>query len=155
MPRVIPKNSYHCSGTVQEESQISQGVVSALAFLRLFVYFCLGFGPMGWAAMASGWGALRGLAVAAPVGVVAVFLAQAFFRFQRKDTDSTVAPDELVSQDAVVLVPLDDTNMGKVRVQIGMNVSDLYALASGPGRAYDKGQHVRIQRVTDECVYVN
>lgn len=139
---------------VQEETQTGQGLLSALAYLRMLVYFCLGFGPMGWAAMGSGWGALRALAVAAPVGMVALFLAQAFFRFQRKNTDSQVAPAELLSQDATVLVPLDDKTMGKVRVQVGLNVSDLYALSAAPGKAFEKGHHVRIERVTDECVYV-
>lgn len=142
------------AGRAQEEGQLNQGLLSALVYLRLLVYFCLGFGPMGWAAMGSGWGALRALALAAPVGVAVVFLAQAFFRFQRKDTDSQMVPAELVAQDAIVLVALDDKTMGKVRVQVGMNVSDLYALASRPGQAYEKGRHVRIVRVTDECVFV-
>jgi hypothetical protein len=53
-----------------------------------------------------------------------------------------------------VVVPLDDKTMGKVRVQVGMNVEDLYALAADAGRAFAKGQPVRIDRVTDECVYV-
>jgi len=29
-------------------------VLSVLSYLRLFVYFCLGFGPTGWASLASG-----------------------------------------------------------------------------------------------------
>lgn len=129
-------------------------VISALTYLRLLVYFCLGFGPVGWVAMSSGRTALVSLILAAPVGIAAVFLAQAFFRFQRKDTDSSVSSDELVARDATVIVPLDATNMGKVRVKIGMNVEDLFALAADPGRRYDKGDPVRIARVTDECVYV-
>lgn len=129
-------------------------VLSALTYLRLFVYFCLGFGPAGWAAMATGRSALASLAIASLFGFGALFLAQAFFRFQRQDTDSQLERDELVSQEATVIVALDDHTMGKVRVTVGLNVADLYALAADPGQAFDKGSAVRIADVTDECVYV-
>lgn len=129
-------------------------IISALAYLRLLVYFCLGFGPAGWVALASGRSALVSLAIAAPFGFGALLLAQAFFRFQRHDTDSQLASEELVAREATVIVPLNDRTMGKVRVTAGLNVVDLYALAADPGRDFDKGAHVRIARVTDECVYV-
>ena len=109
--------------------------LSALSYLRLFVYFCLGFGPMGWAAMASGRSALVSLGLATPVGVAAVFLAQAFFRFQRRDTDSQLAGADLVGQTATVIVPLDDKTMGKVRVQVGPVVTERVC----PGRAAGRG----------------
>ena len=129
-------------------------LISALTYLRLLVYFCLGFGPVGWVAMASGRTPLVSLALAAPFGIGAVFLAQAFFRFQRKDTDSRITGAKLVAQSATVIVPLDATTMGKVRLKTGMNVEDLYALADDPDRHFEKGAAVRIARVTDECVYV-
>ena len=87
-------------------------------------------------------------------GFGALVLAQAFFRVQRQDTDSQIEREELVSRDAIVIVALDDHTMGKVRVTVGLNVADLYALAADPGRAFDKGSPVRIAAVTDECVYV-
>ncbi len=125
-----------------------------LTYLRLFVYFCLGFGPAGWIALASGRGALTSLAVAAPFGFGSLLLARAFFRFQRADTDSQLESSDLIGQEATVIVALDDRTMGKVRVTAGMNVADLYALATDPGQAFEKGAPVRISDVTDECVYV-
>jgi len=125
-----------------------------LTYLRLLVYFCLGFGPTGWAGMISGRGALGSLALAVPVGVLALFLAQAFFRFQRHDTDSQIRRQELLSQTATVLIPLDHKTMGKVRMRVGLSVTEQYALAASPGAAFRKGETVRIAKITDECVYV-
>ena len=122
--------------------------------MRLFVYFCLGFGPMGLVALATGRSAIASLLLAIPVGVAAVFLAQAFFRFQRQDTDSQLTSADLVGQTATVIVPLDDKTMGKVRILVGPVVAEQYALAAHPGAAFKNGDQVMVSSVTDECVYV-
>ena len=129
-------------------------ILSALSYLRLFVYFCLGFGPMGLVALATGRSAIASLLLAIPVGVAAVFLAQAFFRFQRQDTDSQLASADLVGQTATVIVPLDDRTMGKVRILIGPVVTEQYALAAHSGATFKNGDQVLVSSVTDECVYV-
>ncbi|MCB0045542.1 MAG: hypothetical protein KDD92_08945 [Caldilineaceae bacterium] len=128
-------------------------VLSALTYLRMFVYFCLGFGPVGWFALNGGWNPAMALLLAAGVGVIAVFIAQAFFRFQRSDTDSSIRNSELLQRPATVLIGLSDTSLGRVRVQIGMSVLEPHALAARPGR-FVKGDAVRIVRVEDDCVYV-
>ena len=122
--------------------------------MRLFVYFCLGFGPMGLVALATGRSAIASLLLAIPVGVAAVFLAQAFFRFQRQDTDSQLTSADLVGQTGTVIVPLDDRTMGKVRILVGPVVAEQYALAAHPGAAFKTGDQVMVTSVTDECVYV-
>jgi membrane protein implicated in regulation of membrane protease activity len=129
-------------------------ILSALSYLRLFVYFCLGFGPMGLVALATGRSAFASLLFAIPVGVAAVFLAQAFFRFQRQDTDSQLTSADLIGQTGTVIVPLDDRNMGKVRILVGPVVTEQYALAAHPGAAFKNGDQVMVSSVTDECVYV-
>lgn len=129
-------------------------ILSALSYLRLFVYFCLGFGPMGLAALLTGRSAFVSLLLAIPVGVAAVFLASTFFRFQRQDTDSQLASADLVGRTGTVLVPLDDRTMGKVRILVGPVVTEQYALAANPGKTFEKGDQVMIASATDECVYV-
>jgi membrane protein implicated in regulation of membrane protease activity len=136
------------------DQQGAGAILSALVYLRLFVYFCLGFGPMGLAALATGRSAIASLLLAIPVGVAAVFLAQAFFRFQRQDTDSQLTSADLVGQTATVIVPLDDGTMGKVRILVGPVVTEQYALAARPGAAFKNGDQVMVSSVTDECVYV-
>jgi membrane protein implicated in regulation of membrane protease activity len=129
-------------------------VLSVLSYLRLFVYFCLGFGPTGWASLASGRSVGSSLLLATGVGVVAVFIAQAFFRFQRSSTDSSVGGDDLLAQRATVTIPLSHSDMGRVRVQLGMSVAEPYALAAREGENFVKGDTVRIVKVADDCVYV-
>jgi membrane protein implicated in regulation of membrane protease activity len=129
-------------------------VLSVLTYLRLLVYFSLGFGPTGWVGMATGRSALVSLVLASAMGVLALMVAQAFFRFQRSDTDSSLGRDDLLMAEATVLVPLTSEAMGKVRVQVGMSVTEQYALAAQPGARFAKGERVQITRVTDECVFV-
>lgn len=129
-------------------------ILSVLSYLRLMVYFCLGFGPVGWVGLASGRNAGGVLALATVVGVVAVFIAQAFFRFQRSSTDSSVRSEELMMRQATVIVPVSHTDMGRVRLQVGMTVMEPYALAAHEGVSFAKGDTVRISRVADDCVYV-
>ena len=86
--------------------------------------------------------------------MAAVFLAQAFFRFQRQDTDSQLTSADLVGQTGTVIVPLDDKTMGKVRILVGPVVTEQYALAAHPGAAFKNGDQVMVSSVTDECVYV-
>ncbi len=146
------------AGHHQADAHASAGhaapILSVLTYLRLLVYFCLGFGPTGWASMATGRGPLLSLGIAVPIGLAALFLAQAFFRFQRRDTDSQVGREELLTAEATVVVPLDHTTMGKVRIKSGLNVTDRFALAADAEKQFAKGEPVRIVRVTDECVYV-
>jgi membrane protein implicated in regulation of membrane protease activity len=135
-------------------SHSATAAIATLAYLRLSVYFAIGFGPTGWMAMASGYSPWTSLAIATPVGVIAVILAQVLFRFQRSDTDSSLRHDDLLMQRATVIIPLTHKTMGKVRVQVGMNVVELYALAADAASQFDKGEDVRIVRVTEDCVYV-
>ena len=129
-------------------------VLSVLSYLRSLVYFCLGFGPTGWVAIAMGNSAGQSLIWAAPAGAAAFVLAHMFFRFQRTDTDSSLHSEELFFQQATVTVPLTHDTMGKVRVQVGMNVTEQYALAVEPNARFGKGDTVRVTNVTAECVYV-
>ena len=130
-------------------------VLQILSYVRLLIYFCLGFGPTGWAGILTGRSALLSLGLAIPAGLVALWLAQAFFRFQRSDTDSSIRPRDLLQEQATVTIPLTDRTMGRVRIQTGMSVIEQCALAATPNAAFHKGDHVRVVRVTDDCVYVS
>ena len=141
-----PESITHTAGKV--------AVLSVISYLRSLVYFCLGFGPTGWVAISMGKSAGQSLIWAAPAGVAAFVLAHMFFRFQRADTDSSLHSEELFFQPGTVTVPLTHDTMGKVRVQVGMNVTEQYALATEPNARFEKGDTIRITNVTAECVYV-
>ncbi len=129
-------------------------LLSMLGYLRTGIYFCLGFGPLGLVAGATGAGMLGSLAWAVPGGVAAAFLARLFFRFQQHDLDSSIQEQELLLEHARVLVPLSSTDMGKVRVKMGQAVVERYALAEDAWDAFRTDEMVEIVRTTDECVYV-
>ncbi len=129
-------------------------ILSVLSYLRSLVYFSLGFGPTGWVAISTGRTTVMSLVWALPAGLVALVLARAFFRFQRSDTDSSLRMEDLLFQRATVTVPISHDKMGKVRVQIGMNVTEQYALATAPNTQFERGDIVWITDVTEECVHV-
>ncbi|MCZ6874880.1 MAG: hypothetical protein O7G88_15350 [bacterium] len=129
-------------------------VLSVLRYLRLAVYFSLGFGPLGLVAEATGSGGLWSLLWSVPGGVAAGILARLFFRFQQDDIDSSVQEDDLLLERGRVIVPLSSQNMGKVRVKMGQIVVERYALAEDEWESLQTDEVVEIVRVTDDCVYV-
>ena len=129
-------------------------VLEAIRYLRMFVYFCLGFGLVGLALLATDRTAQASLIFASVAGVGTVLLARTFYRFQPRDTGEVMSDDELLLEQGAVIVPLDHKNMGKVRIQIGMQVHEPYALAAHEGEKYARGDMVRVIKVSDESVYV-
>jgi hypothetical protein len=129
-------------------------LLSVLRYLRMGIYFSLGFGPLGLLAEATGTGSLGSLAWAIPGGVAAAWLARAFFRFQQQDVDSSIREEELLLERARVIVPLSSSAMGKIRLRLGQLVLERYALAEDEWDTFHTHDVVEIVRITDDCVYV-
>jgi membrane protein implicated in regulation of membrane protease activity len=132
----------------------SSPLLSILRYLRIGIYFALGFGPVGLVAEWTGASVLGSLAWAVPGGVISAYLARLFFRFQQRDVNSQVRESELLLERAQVIVPLSNTNMGKVRIKMGQLVLERYALAEDEWETFNLGDQAEIVRVTDACVYV-
>lgn len=132
----------------------SGSVLSILSYLRIFVYFCMGFGPLGLVAEWRGASPLASLAWAMPGGLVSAVLARAFFRWQHHDIDSSVQEDDLLLARGRVIVPLSHRDMGRVRVRLGPVVVERYALAADEIETFRTDDTVEIVRVTEDCVYV-
>ena len=129
-------------------------VLAGLRYLRAFVYFSVGFGPIGLLALWKGYGAPASLLWSVPAGLASTFAVRRVLRFQNHDTDSTLRPEDLIMQKATVLIPLSEGSMGKVRIAVGMGVSEQYALPEHDGESFENGETVYVARVSDECVYV-
>jgi hypothetical protein len=134
--------------------EVHAPVLSFMRWLRVLVYFCLGFGPFGLVADRIGNGGITTLLWAGGGGVVSGALARAFFRFQGKVIDSSLADDDMLFEQAYVTVPVSDTDMGRVRIHIGQTVAERFALAADPDTFYAADAEVRIVSITDDCVYV-
>jgi len=129
-------------------------VLRGLRYLRSFVYFSVGFGPIGLLALWKGYGAPMSLLWSVPAGLASTFVVRRVLRFQSHDTDSTLRPEDLIMQKATVLIPLSEGSMGKVRIAVGMGVSEQYALPEHEGESFENGETVYVARVSKECVYV-
>ena len=130
-------------------------VLSILRFMRVFIYFCVGFGPFGLAAYAFGSSSLVSLLWALGAGAASAFLARLFFRFQRSDLDSSLQEEELLFEKATVIVPIPaGGGMGKVRVRVGQLVAERYAVSENSEESFGLDDIVSVARVTDDCVYV-
>lgn len=125
-----------------------------MANLRRAVYFSLGFGPVGLVSLSTGGSVPVSLMWAVPSGLVSMFLARAFFRFQQRDIDSSLRRRDLIMEPAEVLVPITAGQMGRVRIFVGQSVVDRFARAENPQQSFAKGQQVFVARVASDCVYV-
>lgn len=129
-------------------------VLSGLRHLRSLVYFCVGFGPVGLLALWKGYWPPVSLLWSIPAGLGSVFVVRRILRFQTKDTDSSLRPEDLLMRRATVLVSLSKGSMGKVRVEVGMGVSEQYALPEHDEEHFEKGDTVYVASVSDTCIYV-
>ena len=141
---------------VDHDSPLPGGgpVLEAIRYLRMFVYFCLGFGLIGLALLVTERTAQASLVFASAAGFGTVLVARTFYRFQPRDTGEVMSAHELLREQGTVTVPLGHEVMGKVRVQTGMQVQEVYALAAEKDREFARGDTVRIVKISDECVYV-
>lgn len=129
-------------------------VLSTLYYLRIFVYFSLGFGPLGWMAELTGRSPLSALLWALAGGMASAVVANAVFKFQRKDLDSSIKVEDLFLGKARVIVPITGGSMGKVRIALGQSVTERYAMAEDAHESFPTDTEVEVVRVTDDCVYV-
>lgn len=134
--------------------EVQAPLLSMFRYLRMLVYFCLGFGPFGLVAGHTGAGTVGTALWAVGGGMVTAVMARAFFRFQNRVVDSSLDDDEMLFEQASVTVPISDTDMGRIRVTIGQSVAERFALAADPNTFYATDDIVRIVNISDECVYV-
>lgn len=129
-------------------------ILSILRYLRMLIYFCAGFGPLGLLAQYTGSSLLGMIAWSILGGIATTSLGIFFFRLQQKDIDSSIRTEDLFLGQAQVIVPISNGNMGKVRILIGQSVAERYALAENSTDSFSKDAIVQVVQVTDECVYV-
>jgi len=146
--------SVHPEGSYVSHHQSSRRgtfILRTLGIFRHFIYFCIGFGPIGLYAEATHQSAPL-LAVA--VGIVVALIAAAFRRFQSDKLDSTVKDAELLMEQGKVLVSINPGQMGKVRIHFGgMNI-DRFARAKNSTDAFKVGDKIQVHEVKEDIVVV-
>lgn len=129
-------------------------LLGLLRVVRNVIYFCLGFGPVGWFALERSGSVLTSLIWSAPVGIAALIGTRALRRFMRRELNSEISSDELLLEGGVVTVSIGPGEMGKVRIKLGDVYVERYARAASPEIAIHVGTSVRVTDVDDDCVYV-
>ncbi|HUX22226.1 MAG TPA: hypothetical protein VMW69_13370 [Spirochaetia bacterium] len=129
-------------------------LLGLLSVFRNIIYFCLGFGPVGWFALATSGSLATSLLWSAPVGVAALFGTRTLRRFMRRELNSQIATSELLMERGEVTVSIGAGEMGKVRIKLGDVYVDRYARAASAEKAIHVGASVRVTDVGDDCVYV-
>lgn len=139
------------SQTGQDRSAAVARIVSGL---RTIVYFALGAGPTGLAAMAMKLGALSSVLWAAGAGFVIAALARVLRRVLRKDLDSSFTAEDFILEEAEVTVPVSPGLMGKAIVKKYGAQAEVYVRATSPEKAFIRGDLVRIIDFQDDCYLV-
>jgi membrane protein implicated in regulation of membrane protease activity len=125
-----------------------------LTTARSLVYFSLGFGPVGWFALATGRDTASSLAWSIPVGTVALVGGRLLRRIQRNELDSQLTAEDLIMERGEVLVSIGEGQLGKVRIFTEGTYAERFARAKNPKERLRAGTKIRIVDVSDECVYV-
>ena len=129
-------------------------MLGLLSALRNVIYFCLGFGPIGWFALSTSGSAIASLAWSVPIGGVALIGTRVLRRFMRRDLNSEISTSELLMERGVITVSIAPGELGKVRAKLGDLYVERFARATAAEASIRVGSTVRITEVTDDCVYV-
>ena len=140
-------------GTLTLEAR-GAAVLSFLRYMRTLVYFCAGFGPIGILALGSGYHPWISLVWSLPCGLVSVWMVRKMLRFQSKEVDSSLRPEDLILKKGEVIISLEKDSIGKVRIPVGAGASEQYALPKHGDEQFAKGDEVYVVEVRDDCVLV-
>lgn len=131
------------------------GVFRALFALRMLVYFCCGFGPVGLASIIVGQTFAVAITAGVVAGIVIMAVAWGWIRMQRQELDSTIPERDLVGANASVLIAIAPGATGRVRITIAQTVIDRYAVAAGQvERTLGKGTNVEVVAIRGADVVV-
>ena len=144
----------HSSSVAHDTQRKRNPILTLMFLLRSFVFFCLGFGPVGCFATTQYGSAGATLAWSVPVGVVVMVSARVVRKLLRKDLTSEIRKEDLLMEKGTVIVSIGKGQMGKVRVSIGGVYTDRFAKASDPETTISTGTEIRVIEATEEFVLV-
>lgn len=144
----------HMDGTqkLPDRSPGSQ-LYRVISFLRRSVYFSLGAGGAGLAALLTGAGELGAVLWSAGVGAGSLGLLTLVRRFQHEDLDSTVSEDELLYEEGEVTVSILPGQIGRIRLTGKGSLIERYARSHGPA-ALNPGDSVKVVEVQQNLLVV-
>ena len=124
-----------------------------LSAMRNVVYFCLGFGPVGWFATATNMPLLETLAWSGAGGVVVLVLVRLLRGVLRQELNSEIKDSDLLMETGEVTVSIQPGAMGKVRLTVGGSYVDRFA-KSRDEEALVPGTKIRVTDIDDDSIVV-
>ncbi|MCS6884296.1 MAG: hypothetical protein RMM17_08595 [Acidobacteriota bacterium] len=133
---------------------VASTFLSSLFYLRIFVYFALGFGPTGLITKSYGYPDLTSAIYASTAGLISATAAYLVFKIQNKALDSSLQVEDLFLGKARVIVTISNGQMGKVRIATGQSVTERYAIAEDPSENLEIDAEVEVVSVHDDHIVV-
>ncbi len=132
----------------------SSSVARFVSWLRTAVYFSLGAGPTGIAALSMKRGAIASLLWSLGAGVAIAILARSLRKFVRRDLDSSFTAEDFILEEADITIPVAPSLMGKAVIRKFGSQAEVYVRATSPDRAFARGDKVRIIDYQEDCYLV-
>jgi len=119
-------------------------LLTLFSLIRTLVYFCLGFGPVGWFAVATGEPLGATLAWSIGAGAVVLTGAKVLRRLLRSELSSSVKESDLLLERGTVTVTIMPGQLGKARIKLGNAYIDRYARAKENDARIAPGARVQV-----------
>ncbi|MFP4375920.1 MAG: hypothetical protein ACLFP4_02650 [Spirochaetales bacterium] len=129
-------------------------ILALLSLLRTLVYFCLGFGPVGWFAVATGEALGATLAWSFGAGVVVLIGAKILRRLLRSELSSSIKESDLLFERGSITVTIMPGRLGKARIKLGNAYIDRYARATDAEARITTGTEVQVVELGPDGIVV-
>ncbi len=125
-----------------------------VSLLRRTVYFSLGAGAAGLAAILTGSGEIVSFLWAGGTGAASLGILSMVKNLQLSELDSTVSEEELLYEEGEVVVTILPGQIGKIRMKGKGSMIERYAKAMDPLRTFNKGDQIKVSEVKEDMLMV-
>jgi hypothetical protein len=119
-------------------------ITHLMGLLRTAVYFSLGAGPTGLFAFFTGRSASSGLLWAGVAGIGIAVLGKVIRKLIRNDLDSSIKPEEMLMEKAIISVSVDPGRIGKAIVRQFGREREVYVRCKDEKASFTRGSEVHI-----------
>ena len=138
----------------ESKGRVQSAIFRLFKYFRYALYFCVGFGPTGMAAVLMEKSSFESLLWALGAGIVVPIIAKLLTRISKKELDSSVKDKDLFMEHGIVLIPIEPGQMGKVKIKLGDVHIERYAKGLSSTQAFQKGDTIVVSDVQEGCVLV-
>jgi membrane protein implicated in regulation of membrane protease activity len=147
-------DDHHSAVLGHDRRSPGDALLAFFSLLRNLIYFCLGFGPVGWFALATGESLGATLAWSVGVGIVVLTGARILRRVLRSELTSSIRESDLLMERGTVTVTIMPGQLGRVRVKLGSAYIDRSARAENAEKKLGSGTAIQVVNLDADGVIV-